>query len=269
MATRKNLKLRIRIFHFSHLFLKQQEGTNNRLATVLTAVRAAALRFYGLQESVAAQAPSKNMELQFRESSSKKSDKKTHQIQEVVSLAKGSCQNSPLSPSKSVMGDDETVSTLQHFFGEPADALRDIKNSPMKLLNEAAHFFTHPIPNPSESVCRRHLQYPQPERFYPRVTCEEVDDDEEDMVAIRGVRWREKTQLPFNMLLKEIDGTLNSTSSPMDDIFTDDETDDEINQYVQNNEGGQCGTPYQSRKPPTVMEARLALGDLENLLRPP
>jgi hypothetical protein len=101
------------------------------------------------------------------------------------------------------------------------------------------------------------------------VTCEEVNDDEEDMVAIRGVRWREKTQLPFNMLLEEIDGTLNSTSSPMDNILMDDETDDEINQYVQNNEGGQCSTPYQSRKPPTVMEARLALGDLENLLRSP
>lgn len=89
------------------------------------------------------------------------------------------------------------------------------------------------------------------------------------MVAIQGVRWREKIQLLFNVLLEEVDGTLNPASSPINDASMDDETDDESDGCVQNNEGGQCGTPYQSRKPPTVAEAQLALGDLENLLCPP
>jgi hypothetical protein len=71
------------------------------------------------------------------------------------------------------------------------------------------------------------------------------------------------------VLLKEVDGTLNPASSPLNDTSMDDETDDESDGCVQNNEGGQCGTPYQSRKPPTIAEAQLALGDLENLLRLP
>ncbi|KAG1884394.1 hypothetical protein F4604DRAFT_1677027 [Suillus subluteus] len=44
----------------------------------------------------------------------------------VVSLTNRLCQNLPLSPSRSVVGDDEIVSTLQHFFGGPADTLGDI-----------------------------------------------------------------------------------------------------------------------------------------------
>lgn len=41
-----------------------------------------------------------------------------------------------------MVGNDEIVSTLQHLFGGLADTLEDIKNSPTKLLREAAGFFT-------------------------------------------------------------------------------------------------------------------------------
>jgi hypothetical protein len=53
---------------------RQDKQSAGNCTTVPTA-HLAALRFHGIQESVAAQAPSKNMELQFKESSSKEATK--------------------------------------------------------------------------------------------------------------------------------------------------------------------------------------------------
>ncbi|KIK31486.1 hypothetical protein CY34DRAFT_19876 [Suillus luteus UH-Slu-Lm8-n1] len=94
-----------------------------------------------------------------------------------------------------------------------------------------------------------------------KVTCEDIEDEEEDLIAIQGIRWREQQLSPgpvSGALLEEVN-----------DPLMDDETDDENDELTNHSVGVQCTNPYALRIPPTVTEAHKALMDLRNLLRPP
>jgi hypothetical protein len=121
-----------------------------------------------------------------------------------------------------------------------------------------------------------------------RACCsEDVEDEEEDLIAICGVRWRKKDQ-PL-VLLEEIHDSLvmpshesNSVHQTNDERMGDDETDaesDEDEPEGDNVEKGdnveegiqdhQRDFSFELRKAPTVEEAQKALEDLRMLLRPP
>ncbi|KAG1853648.1 hypothetical protein F4604DRAFT_1933049 [Suillus subluteus] len=85
------------------------------------------------------------------------------------------------------------------------------------------------------------------------------------MVAIGGVRWREGPEArPLNVLLEEV---INEFSDGSMDNETDDENDEL--ELTKNSKEQRYGNLYGPRIPPTVLEARAALTDLQNLLRPP
>jgi hypothetical protein len=106
-------------------------------------------------------------------------------------------------------------------------------------------------------------------RSYPKVTCEDEDDDE-DMVAIRGIRWREGTRLQwFSGLIEEVADEFTPASVTMNGASMDDETDAENDERTENSTERRRLNPYRPRIPPTVSEARAALFDLRKLLRPP
>ncbi|KAG1741265.1 hypothetical protein EDB19DRAFT_1973104 [Suillus lakei] len=176
----------------------------------------------------------------------------------------------PSSPCKSVHANEVVVSTLRTWFGGSAK-LADIANSPTILLRQAAHFFASPntvlhspstidtsnfiddsLPQVAGSSTPRSpvMGGPHLPRSYPMVTCEDVED-EEDMVAIGGVRWREGPEArPLNVLLEEVINEFSPTSIRTDD--GSDKTDAENDELTKN-----------------IPEARAALTDLQNLLWPP
>jgi hypothetical protein len=115
-----------------------------------------------------------------------------------------------------------------------------------------------------------------------KACCEDVEDEEEDLIAIRGVRWRKKDQPLF--LLEEIrDSPVmpsheSNTREHMGNDETDAESDedepegdsveegDNVEEGIQDRQRDFC---FELRKAPTVEEARKALEDLQMLLRPP
>ncbi|KAG1888983.1 uncharacterized protein F5891DRAFT_1216029 [Suillus fuscotomentosus] len=105
------------------------------------------------------------------------------------------------------------------------------------------------------------IQSPLPKPHLYKVTCEDTED-EEDLIGIRGVRWKEMDQTEF--LLEEIfDELLTDTSHQTDSANHDD--------VVSDVGLGDNKTDAESdlRKPPTVEEARKALNELRTLLKPP
>ncbi|KAG0700911.1 hypothetical protein DFH29DRAFT_876281 [Suillus ampliporus] len=113
------------------------------------------------------------------------------------------------------------------------------------------------------------------------ITCEDVMGDENDMIAIGGLCWRDTGGLqPMRRILEPVPAeaillsALMTPSASLDvdggDNEMDNETDDECGG---NNESGgshfRTGTSYASRLPPSVNEAREALKDLRLLLKPP
>jgi hypothetical protein len=179
------------------------------------------------------------------------------------------------SPCKSPHADEQVVSALRTWFGG-SGVLGDIQNSPTKNLQRVAHFFTssvppeHPDTLPQVPPSQDPLVDKSSQRSYSAMTCEDVEE-EDDMVAIRGIRWRERGQgLSDNVLLEEVaDEFTPPPSAGMNDISVDDETDAENDELTKNSDGGRWSNPYRPRIPPTILEARAALTDLRKLLHPP
>ncbi|KAG1872185.1 hypothetical protein F4604DRAFT_1925793 [Suillus subluteus] len=193
----------------------------------------------------------------------------------------------PSSPCKSVHTNEAIVSTLRTWFGGSA-MLADIANSPTTLLRQAARLFAspnsvlhspstinpsslvdHSLPRVSSIPCSPRPvtvsgQLEHQSQSYPGVTCEDVED-EEDMVAIGGVRWREGPEAwPLNVLLEEV---INEFSDGSMDDKTDDENDEL--ELTKNSKEQRYGNLYGPWIPPTILEARAALTDLRNILHPP
>jgi hypothetical protein len=105
---------------------------------------------------------------------------------------------------------------------------------------------------------------------YPAVICKDAED-EEDMVAIGGIRWREGPEArPLNDLLEVVIDDFTPTSiRTSDDGFMDDETDAKNDELSKNCEEQRRGDPYRPQILPTVFGAKTALTDLHNLLHPP
>ncbi|KAG2141967.1 hypothetical protein DEU56DRAFT_754920 [Suillus clintonianus] len=122
------------------------------------------------------------------------------------------------------------------------------------------------------------IQSPLPKPHLYKVTCKDIED-EDDLIGIRGVHWKEMDQTEF--LLEDIfdesltDVSHQTNSASHDDVVSDvgsgdDETDAESD--IDGNHGGDGGTrdhSFELRKPPTVEEARKALDELRTLLKPP
>jgi hypothetical protein len=103
---------------------------------------------------------------------------------------------------------------------------------------------------------------------FKTVQCEEVED-EDDLIAIRGVRWQENDYLQTG-ILEEITDLPEVISHDcygaheiVDDFVDDDETD------AASEDGEKCDYSFELRKPPTIEEARKALDSLQQLLKPP
>ncbi|KAG2101793.1 hypothetical protein BD769DRAFT_1393755 [Suillus cothurnatus] len=103
---------------------------------------------------------------------------------------------------------------------------------------------------------------------FKTVQCEEVED-EDDLIAIRGVRWQENDYLQTG-ILEEITDLPEVISHDcygaheiVDDFVDDDETD------AASEDGEKRDYSFELRKPPTIEEARKALDSLQQLLKPP
>jgi hypothetical protein len=100
-------------------------------------------------------------------------------------------------------------------------------------------------------------------RTFYKVQCEDAED-EDDFIAIRGVRWREH-DYPRSCVLEEIEDLPPH-------FLDDDETSDESDGGVREDEDIEPvkhDYRFELRKPPTIEEARKALDDLRALLKPP
>jgi hypothetical protein len=117
------------------------------------------------------------------------------------------------------------------------------------------------------------------------VSCEEIEE-EDDIIAIRGIRWRENDQTSF--LLEQIeDLPVMSSHDIIDSISADDEEwlppiniDDvdagsEIDDENEDEDIGASADKatrdysFEHRKPPSITDASAALHDLRLLLKPP
>ncbi|KAH7904621.1 hypothetical protein BJ138DRAFT_1106667 [Hygrophoropsis aurantiaca] len=113
---------------------------------------------------------------------------------------------------------------------------------------------------------------------FHKVQCEEVIEDD-DIIAMHGIRWREKDQ-QFHGIIEEIVDPPHSRSdgSEVDMSFGDldaeteeessDDADEDISGDTEGN-GSKRNHRFELRKPPSVAEAREALGALRALLKPP
>lgn len=99
-------------------------------------------------------------------------------------------------------------------------------------------------------------------KLHYKTICEEVED-EEDIVAICGVRWCEKDD-PVT-LIEEINNS-HVPSHESDETDAKSEGDSEDSEEV--TVGSQRDFRFELRKPPTVPEAQKAFEDLQALLKP-
>jgi len=102
---------------------------------------------------------------------------------------------------------------------------------------------------------------------YYRVTCEEIED-EEDLIAICGLRWREPPQPLSAPILKGANEFCMDAETDSDNEY-DNSGHSITNGLGLGARGGCLLRSYASRIAPMIAEAKLALIDLERFLHPP
>ncbi|KAG2058716.1 hypothetical protein BDR06DRAFT_1003904 [Suillus hirtellus] len=171
-------------------------------------------------------------------------------------------------------------STIATWYGEPLMTGPPLTpRTKTHLQCEAAAIFEPVVVSSSKTTVMSMLGASRYSSKYS-VTCEEVED-EDDIIAIRGVRWREQKQPDTSLILEEIleqdEMCHNGDEEALpkcdnDEMDTESEDDEDVNEIEVDAATGETSAhnySFKLRVPPSVNDARKALQDLQSLLKPP